>query len=210
MGPKAMSIKDLMMASIISSAVVGTLVSIVLNHLLQEQNTRIQETVRAEVQLAAEEARTRIQETVRAEVQLATEEARTRREWTEQSLSELMGPVYTQLVRTKLAFERWKGKNLFLESKIIRTGNQEILNLLLTRSSLIPQELRDCASRLIQHYDVWLEEFERKRLAEKPDLETPFVFAGPKGFPFPTECDQKFRNKFQEMWAESYGPAPPR
>lgn len=151
------------------------------------------------------EQSTRIAEEVRAEVQAAMEVARTRREWREQSLSELMGPIYMNLGRTKSAFDRWSEKNLYLESKVIAKGNEAILTLLLTKSYLIPPELRNCANQLIQHYDVWLEEFKRKRLAEQPDLESTFVFAGPKGFPFPRECGTAFREKFEEMWVASYG-----
>jgi hypothetical protein len=106
--------------------------------------------------------------------------------------------------RTSRAFTRWQAGNLFLEAKVIREGNLTIRNLLLSKSDLIPEELRDDAGRLIEHYNRWLEEFERTRSAEKPDLQTPFVFVGTQGFPFPTKSEERFKIAFRELWKELY------
>lgn len=126
------------------------------------------------------------------------------RQWKEKSVSELLGPVYMQLERTSRAFERWEGRNFYIEMKVIKEGNLQIRDLLLSTGHLIPPDLRDDAAKLIEHYDRWLEEFEKLRNSENPDLKTPFVFVGPQGFPFPSESDMRFRNAFKEMWLELY------
>ena len=82
----------------------------------------------------------------------------------------------------KRAFNRYKAKNIYLETKVIAEGNTSIKNLLLSHGHLIPAELLDDAGRLVEHFEVWLEEFERVRDEKKPELETQFVFAGPQGF----------------------------
>ena len=74
------------------------------------------------------------------------------------------------------------GIRLYLETKVIAEGNTSIKNLLLSHGHLIPAELLDDAGRLVEHFEVWLEEFERVRDEKKPELETQFVFAGPQGF----------------------------
>jgi hypothetical protein len=130
-----------------------------------------------------------------------------KRTWQEQSVAELLGPMYMQLDRTKRAFRRWERKNLFLEVKVIRDGNVAIRDLLLTRAQLIPPDLLEDAGKLIEHYDRWLEEFERVRESEQPDLETPFVFVGPKGYPFPVQAEASFRKAFAGLWRELYGAA---
>ena len=127
------------------------------------------------------------------------------RAWKEKSVSEFLGPLYIQFDRTKRAFNRWQSKNLFLEAKVIKEGNLTIRDLLLTKGHLIPPELLQDAGRLIEHYDRWLEEFERIRNTQDPDLDAPFVFVGPQGYPFPTDAEAKFRNAFTQMWAELYG-----
>jgi len=68
------------------------------------------------------------------------------RAWKQQSLSELLGPLNMHFDRTKSAFDRWDGKNLFLEAQIVRQGNQTIRDTLLSKGHLISPNL---ISRLI-------------------------------------------------------------
>jgi hypothetical protein len=150
---------------------------------------------------------TRIQEEIKSRFGELTEVFRSKRTWQERSLSELLGPAYMQLDRTFRAFSRWTEKNLFLEAKVIREGNVAVRDLLLKNAHLIPPDLLDDAGRLVEHYDRWLEEFERTRLAENPDLGTTFTFVGPKGYPFPSDSDARFRQRFKDVWAHLYGEA---
>lgn len=133
------------------------------------------------------------------------EEVRSQRVWKERSVAELLGPMNIQFDRTKRAFDRWNERNLYLEAKVIKVGNETIRNLLLTRGHLIPPELLEDAGKLIEHYDVWLELFEKQRGGKEPDLESPFTFAGPKGYPFPTAAEKRFKEKYQQYWNELYG-----
>ena len=83
--------------------------------------------------------------------------------------------------------------------EVIREGNLAIRDLLLTKGYLIPPELLNDAGMLVEHYDRWLEEFEKKRSSEEPDLDSAFVFVGPQGFRFPSESEAKFKDKFGEI-----------
>ena len=91
---------------------------------------------------------------------------------------------------------------------MIREGNVAARNLLLDRGHLIPPELLDDAGKLIEHYDRWLEEFERVRSAESPENDKRFVYVGPQGFPFPVVSDERFRAAFRRLWNELYGQYP--
>jgi hypothetical protein len=126
------------------------------------------------------------------------------RQWHEESLSRVLGPVAMHLMRTKRAFERWNSQQLFMEIEVIGNSNRTIRDLLLANGHLIPGELLDHASRLVEHYDAWLEEFEEKRRSEKPDLRATFVFAGPKGYPFPRDAERAFIEKFEGLRSELY------
>src|SRR5438552_17165381 len=66
---------------------------------------------------------------------------RSSRQWKEQALSDLLAPLAMQLARTERAFNRWDGRNLFLEGKIIAEGNRTIRDLLLSKGHLIPPDL---------------------------------------------------------------------
>jgi hypothetical protein len=134
-----------------------------------------------------------------------TEEVRSQRTWKERSVADLLGPMNIQFDRTKRAFDRWKQKNLYLEAKVIKTGNETIRDLLLTKGYLIPPELLNDAGKLVEHYDVWIEIFERQRGGKEPDLKSDFTFAGSEGFPFPGDAETRFRAKYRQYWNELYG-----
>lgn len=123
--------------------------------------------------------------------------------WKEKAVAELYGPLCFQFSRTQKAFGRYREKNLFLEAKVLKDGNEKIRNLLLEKSYLIPPDLIDDANNLVEHYDVWLEEFSKLRETENPTSET-FVFAGPKGFAFPKASEKKFKEKYLELWNGLY------
>lgn len=127
------------------------------------------------------------------------------RVWKEKCLSQLLGPAVMQLERTKRAFDRWDAKNLYLEAKIVRDGNVAVRDLLLSNGHLIPPELMEHASLLVEHYDRWLEEFETKRVKESPANEDAFVFVGPQGFPFPSKSEQQFKEVFRRLQQDLYG-----
>ncbi|MEZ5047115.1 MAG: hypothetical protein R2831_09005 [Chitinophagaceae bacterium] len=176
------SILDLLLPSIISSSVVGLLIGTILK--------RKTETITAEVKKQFEKNMTVFKSTYL---------------WKEKAISELFGPVNIQLNRTKNAFARYRATNLFLEAKVLKVGNEKIRDLLLEKAYLIPNELIQDAEKLIEHYDVWLEEFDRIRAEENPNLDQKFVYAGPKGFPFPTNSENNFKAYYQKIWNELYG-----
>ncbi|MBN1657431.1 MAG: hypothetical protein JXA93_03465, partial [Anaerolineae bacterium] len=73
------------------------------------------------------------------------------------------------------------------------------------KADLIPPDLVSDANRLVIHYDRWLEKYERLRGGTEPDLNEPFVFTGPDGYPFPAESEQRFRERFEQLRQTLYG-----
>ena len=124
--------------------------------------------------------------------------------WKEQSLAELLGPLEMQFERTKRAFDRWTGRNIYLEGQVVRKGNEKIQELLLTKGHLIPTHLMNDASLLIEHYDAWLEAYDRIRGEKTAEGQEDFVFVGPEGYPFPTASEAKFKAEFRRLQFELY------
>jgi hypothetical protein len=129
---------------------------------------------------------------------------RSQTEWQDQVLSKLLGPMVMQLDRTSRAFMRWQNKNLYVETKVIFEGNKVIRDLLLSNGHLIPPDLFEDAGRLVEHYDRWFEEYEKVRGGQEPGIDQPFVFVGPAGFPFPSDAEKRFKERFQQIWASRY------
>jgi hypothetical protein len=124
--------------------------------------------------------------------------------WKEKSVSLLLGPICLQFNRTKRAFDRYSAKNLFLEAEVLKDGNKKIRNLLLENAYLIPNELLEDATKLIEHYDVWLEEYHNLRESKNPKFDEEFVYGGPQGFPFPRKSEEKFKFEYRKIWDELY------
>jgi hypothetical protein len=176
---------DSLVSSLIAGVVSGSVISAIIGLVFHRRTTRIEEQIRTQFQSGLEIFRSR-------------------RGWKEQAVSELLGPVYMQLDRTKAAFDRWRDQNFYLEAKVIGAGNRTIRDLLLEKGHLIPPHLLKDAGQLIEHYDYWLELYESKRLAENPDLKTTFIFAGPQGYPFPRASARRFQEAFLSFWNELY------
>lgn len=149
-------------------------------------------------------------ETITAEIKNQFEmnlmKQKTSQGWKEKAIIELYGPLNFYFERTKMAFDRYHEKNLYLEAKVMKESNEKIRNLLLEKAYLIPPELGTEANELVRHYDVWLEEFYKLREVENPeDKQSTFVFVGPKGVPFPKKAEAKMKEKYKEIWGEVYG-----
>lgn len=130
---------------------------------------------------------------------------KSRYSWQEASIAGLLGPVNMLLYRTEIAFRRLQAHNTFVEAKILKESNEKIRDLLLQQSHLIPAVLQEDANQLLTHYDRYLEEFERLRGADAVPSDEPFVFVGPKGFPFPRASADKFQAYYRELWQQLYG-----
>jgi hypothetical protein len=126
------------------------------------------------------------------------------RAWRIDAVSQLLGPMTMQLDRTSRAFKRYTGKNTYLEAMVLREGNIAVRDLLLTKAHLIPPDLLGDAGRLVEHYDRWLEKFDEVRGEKSPKLSEEFVFVGPDGFPFPSDAEARFRERYLALWTELY------
>jgi hypothetical protein len=110
-------------------------------------------------------------------------------------LLELLGPMMIHLDRTKDYFEVWSPRNTVLATSVIHDSNKAVRNLLMSHAELIPLDLVDDAIALVEHYDAWFVEYERVRRAR----DTPYVFVGPTGKPFPRESEARFRARYAEL-----------
>jgi hypothetical protein len=158
----------------------------------------------AAIELLSRKHVVEIENSVKAEHDRSLAVFTSERAWKESSVSELLGPMTLQLDRTNRAFQRYRGKNDYLEAKVLREGNLTIRDLLLGKAHLIPPDLLDDAGRLVEHYDRWLEKFEELRGEKSPKLNEQFVFVGPDGYPFPGDAEMRFRQRYRELWNELY------
>lgn len=145
-----------------------------------------------------------IEEAVRQDSEKNIQRFISTREKQEEMLTALIGPICMHLHRTKRAFMRYKDSNAYLEAEVLYKGNSHARDLILQKGYLLDAELLHEAVKLLEHYDAWLEEYSRQR----SDPYTPgarFVFAGPKGYPFPAEAEKAFMHACRDLRMELYG-----
>lgn len=126
------------------------------------------------------------------------------RTYSQQALFELFGPIKMQFLRTQRAFRRWRARNDILEASVLRTGNLAVRDLLLAKGHLIPPELLDHAASLIEHYDAWLEKFDRERGSDKQGGPA-FIFVGPDGYPFPRPAQTAMLEEADRLQRDLFG-----
>ncbi|REC48408.1 MULTISPECIES: hypothetical protein [Chryseobacterium] len=125
-------------------------------------------------------------------------------EWRKNTV-ELLGQVYIHLNRLKLAFQNKYSKvqeyDRFYEDEIILKSNQHIRDLLINNGHALPPELLDEATKLIEHFDVWLTKYNQIRILDK-DFNSKQIYVGPDGFRFPENAERLFKEKYVEMFNE--------
>ena len=97
---------------------------------------------------------------------------------------EILGPLDTLLKRGKIAYKNYisNGKYL-LYAKIIKNNNEQIRELILKKSHLLPFEHQSNAIDLVTHIDIWHVLWEDLYERKKYNLDDEFVFENNATFP---------------------------
>jgi hypothetical protein len=128
-------------------------------------------------------------------------------EW-RKNTAELLGQVYIHLNRLSLGFKnkysKLKEYDQFYEDEVIYKSNKHIRDLLISNGHFLPPELLDEATKLIEHFDVWLTKYNQIRMVSK-DFNTKQIYVGPDNFRFPENAEKMFKEKYMEMFNELHG-----
>ena len=108
----------------------------------------------------------------------------------ERIVGDLLKPLIEQLDRTKAAVDGFNMGDLDARDTIIE-GNRTALNLLVSKTSLIPKHLREDAARLVEHYESWLRWNLRDQTQQQwQQVSEPFI-------PFPANSALRFRDELK-------------
>ena len=137
------------------------------------------------------------------------EKNRFTRDWKEQSLSKVIGPVIMHLDRTSKVAARYqtnymKKTTSYFDALLMRDSNEAVRSLLLSNGHLLPEDLRPHAHALVAHYDVWLGRFDAKVALEKPDANASFD-VGIAEVQFPRSAVKAFQDSYVKLRGELYG-----
>jgi hypothetical protein len=114
--------------------------------------------------------------------------------WKKKSYEELLSPLVLQFDRSKNCYSRYLINHHFLHAQTLKKANTEILRLLCEKTHLIPDKLMEDALKLIDHLDVWFEQYEHLVLEQNPRVHDSFVFHRPaESIEFPKQSELNFR-----------------
>lgn len=147
------------------------------------------------IQLGTQRWRTSIEETVTDSFRRQVEV----RDADRALLSEVLGPVNGNLLRTKAAFARYRGiESRVLEVEVMAKSNRAVRDILINKFHLLPDNLLEPAAALIRHYDLWFVIYDTERNSGKPiEEQAKHIYAGPEGEFFPHEADQAFLDEMR-------------
>jgi hypothetical protein len=97
---------------------------------------------------------------------------------------EILGPLDTLLKRGEVAYKNYisNGKKL-LYAKIIKNNNEQIRELILQKSHLLPFDQHSNAIDLVAHIDVWHVLWENLYESKTHGLDEEFIFENNAIFP---------------------------
>lgn len=99
---------------------------------------------------------------------------------------EVLRAITFQLDRAQRAYQLYRERPVYLHACNIYKGNAEVVNLLLAHGGSFDGALREGLLDLLEHLDVWTEQFHHLEDELNPGAETEFVFErfpGTKPFP---------------------------
>ncbi len=145
---------------------------------------------------------------LKAFVDRKLEKHRFTRDWKEQSLSTVVGPVVMHLDRTSKVAARYqrtyKEKTTsYFDAMLMRDSNEAVRSILLSNGHLLPEDLRTHAHALVAHYDIWLRRFDAKEALEKPDADSSFD-VGFAEVRFPEAAANAFQSSYGRLREELY------
>jgi hypothetical protein len=132
------------------------------------------------------------------------------RAWKEASLESVFGPIRLEFERTKIGLFRMKPYDFWLEANVVKASNTRVRDILLSNGHLIPPHLIDDATALIQHYDAYLQLYDKLRGTGSPPggaqaQAQGFVFPGLQGNPFPSDAEKRMVAHYDRLLSELYG-----
>ncbi len=121
----------------------------------------------------------------------------------EEQFTRLISPVNFFLHLSRRAYAKYLVNKIFLHAKNIRTANEKICSLLEEFPALLPEELFDDAIELLNHYGIWMAQFDAYETQQQPRLEDLFIFHHiDSQSAFPKESEQHFFDYYNQVKKE--------
>jgi hypothetical protein len=123
----------------------------------------------------------------------------------EEQFNRLISPLNFFLHLSRRAYEKYLVNKIFLHARNIRSANQKICELLEQFPAMVPDELTGDAIELLNHYGIWMSQYDEWQKIHDPKLADTFVFHHiDHQSAFPREAEQHFFDYYKKLKKELY------
>ena len=113
---------------------------------------------------------------------------------------EVIRPLYLLMKLSVKAYEKYLQNKIYLHALVIRSSNKKIYNHILSNLSRIPESLHEDILQLLNHYDIWMEQFREVEDLKKPSLSDNFIFYHIDQFSsFPRKSEENIFNYYKQV-----------
>lgn len=121
----------------------------------------------------------------------------------EEQFTRLIAPVNFFLHLSRKAYAKYMVNKILLHAKNIRSANQKVCDLLIEFPALLPDELFEDAIELLNHYGIWMAQFDEHEKTNKPQLGDLFIFHHlDNQSAFPKVAEQHFFDYYNQLKKE--------
>ena len=121
----------------------------------------------------------------------------------EEQFIKLIAPVHFFLRLSAKAYANYSINKIFLHAKRIKAANQKVCELLEEQPGYLPEELHADAIELLNHYGIWMAQFEECLVEQQPKLSDIFVFQQlDNQSAFPKSAEKHFFDYYEKMKQE--------
>ena len=118
----------------------------------------------------------------------------------ETEFHEVILPLYLLMQLSAKAYKKYMVNKIYLHALVIRSSNKKISEHILSKLSLIPEQLQDDVLQLLNHYDIWMTQFADFEKNKKPALTDPFIFYHVDDLSaFPASAEQKIFDYYNHL-----------
>ena len=101
------------------------------------------------------------------------------------------------------AYGKYMNNKIYLHALIIRSANRKVYDLIIKSLDILPDELQDHLLNLLNHYDIWFEQFNEFEIKMKPSLSDSFIFYHlDDQSTFPKQAEQKIFDYYYQLKKE--------
>ena len=113
---------------------------------------------------------------------------------------EIMRTLYLLMQLSVKAYKKYMQNKIYLHALVLRSSNKKIYDYLLTHLLWIPESLEDDVLQLLNHYDIWMEQFREFEAIHKPILSDSFIFYHlDEQSAFPKEAERRVYNYYHHL-----------